>query len=876
MPSNKDNQTPKTSMTDKSSSKEKEEKKDTQKKYISDSDSSGDSECEEVEIMRNQNNDASFASLLHQLFPSNHTKLALEKFNNYEDSDSSSNGEDDEDEEEEEDKEKSDKKSNKKEKVSDSDSDSDYDPEEDPDYYDDEEMMYEYGRNGLMNIMGGAMGGMGGMGNGQYDLVLTIDGNAKKNLLSQFMEEPEYSESDEGGDDYESNYDDDLPYSETEEEEEKEEDKKVTKRNKKVKRKVFDTLKNKDDKNKKKNNGNAKKSTRKVKKTKKPVEEETEEDWERIIQQVEREVYRDEKERRREGVSMNIKEKSNKSKKPSRSKKTPAKTSKVSSPKNKGSSPKKTKTKLLEGDRVSVELPSWDKAYRGIILRLRKKRNSIKYDIRLDDDELEIVRNVERKYINPTKDVDDKLDDCLESLYKSIKEKGGHDAEGMLDTISDLSKKHQERKKKEAKKENEKKTKSKNMKKLHKMLRDKNVMNDFNYFKKLGVEEQNNIIEKLTEVNNFHDQKKPYRIQLIESNIPTKFKSMAMKKLNSLSYIEPGSGEYYRLKQWVDTFMRLPFNKYSNLPVSIEDGPEKCKEFMTNAKKTLDEAVYGLDDAKIQIMQMIGQWISNPESLGTAIAIKGPMGTGKTTLVKEGISKILNRPFAFIALGGATDSSFLEGHSYTYEGSLWGKIVDILLQSKCMNPVIYFDELDKISDTPKGEEIVGILTHLTDTTQNDQFHDKYFSNIHFNLSKAMFIFSYNDERKVNPILRDRMYRIETKGYDKKQKTIISNQYLIPKIIKSVNFKKDEIIIPDETIEYLAENVTDKEKGVRNLKRALEIIHTKINLYRLMDGDESLFGKEQTMKIEFPFTVTKNIVDKLIKKKPNETPLNMYI
>ena len=100
-------------------------------------------------------------------------------------------------------------------------------------------MMYEYGRNGLMNIMGGAMGGMGGMGNGQYDLVLTIDGNAKKNLLSQFMEEPEYSESDEGGDDYESNYDDDLPYSETEEEEEKEEDKKVTKRNKKVKEKCL-------------------------------------------------------------------------------------------------------------------------------------------------------------------------------------------------------------------------------------------------------------------------------------------------------------------------------------------------------------------------------------------------------------------------------------------------------------------------------------------------------------------------------------------------------------------------------------------------------------------------------------------------------------
>ena len=75
---------------------------------------------------------------------------------------------------------------------------------------------------------------------------------------------------------------------------------------------------------------------------------------------------------------------------------------------------------------------------------------------------------------------------------------------------------------------------------------------------------------------------------------------------------------------------------------------------------------------------------------------------------------------------------------------------------------------------------------------------------------------------------------------------------------------------------MAENITDKEKGVRNLKRAIEIIHTKINLYRLMDGEEGLFGKEESMKIEFPFTVTKDVVNKLIKKKPNEVPLNMYI
>jgi ATP-dependent Lon protease len=314
--------------------------------------------------------------------------------------------------------------------------------------------------------------------------------------------------------------------------------------------------------------------------------------------------------------------------------------------------------------------------------------------------------------------------------------------------------------------------------------------------------------------------------------------------------------------------MKIPFSRYETLPLSIEDGVDKCHDFMENAQKTLDNAVYGLNDAKMQIMQMLGQLITNPQAIGTAIAIHGPPGTGKTSLVKEGISKILNRPFAFIALGGATDSSFLEGHGYTYEGSTWGKIVQILIDSKCMNPVIYFDELDKISDTPKGEEIAGILTHLTDTSQNSQFHDKYFAEIDFDLSKCLFIFSYNDESKVNPILKDRMYRIQTKGYNQKQKTVIANNYLLPRIRDQVKFMSEDIIIPEQTVHYMIENHCNKEDGVRNLKRCLEIIYTKLNLYRLMRPDTNLFQEEMSLKVQFPFTVTKDIVDKLVKKTDN--------
>ena len=433
----------------------------------------------------------------------------------------------------------------------------------------------------------------------------------------------------------------------------------------------------------------------------------------------------------------------------------------------------------------------------------------------------------------------------------------------------------------EFKKKQEKKQvkqKEKNQRIFKKILNNRKLLNEAVYFKKMPIEEQKTIIKELRSVNKIISVEKPYRLSLLESTIPIQFKSVAMKKINLLKSMDQYCSEYYKVKHWVDSFMRIPFGKYHNLEVTIQDGIESSHAFMENAKNILDSAVYGLNDAKMQIMQMLGQLITNPQAVGSAIAIKGPMGTGKTTLVKEGISKILNRPFAFIALGGATDSSFLEGHSYTYEGSVWGKIVQILMDSKCMNPVIYFDELDKISDTPKGEEIVGILTHLTDTSQNSQFHDKYFSEIDFDISKCLFIFSYNDESKVSPILRDRMYRIQTKGYDKKQKTIIANQYILPRIRDQVKFEPADIIISDDVIHYIIDNFCEKEDGVRNQKRCLEIIYTKLNLYRLMRPDSNLFEQEMSIKVTFPFQVTKQIVDKLIKtvKDDNMSSRAMYI
>lgn len=415
--------------------------------------------------------------------------------------------------------------------------------------------------------------------------------------------------------------------------------------------------------------------------------------------------------------------------------------------------------------------------------------------------------------------------------------------------------------------------------------------NEVDFFKKkMSNREQLRVMEELSAINNHIFVEKPYRLALLETKIPPKFKAIALQKLNILKSMEPGDNEYYKIKFWVDTFMRIPFGIYRSLNVSIHDGMDACHDFINGAKNILDTCVYGHTEAKMQVLQMVGQWMTNPGSMGTAIAIQGPAGVGKTLLVKDGISKIFGREFAFLALGGATDSSFLEGHSYTYEGSQWGRIIQILIDGKTMNPIIFFDELDKVSDTPRGEEIIGVLTHLTDTTQNSQFHDKYFSELEFDLSKCLFVFSYNDESKVNAILRDRMYVIHTKGYDVKEKLIIARKYLLPKILEQVGFKEGDIIIPDDVIQYIISNqdMTRNEEGVRNLKRCLEIIHTKLNLYRLVKPDCKIFKTFDNEKesvgmslddVTFPYTVTRKSVDILIRntdRAQNQSLLAMYV
>ena len=364
------------------------------------------------------------------------------------------------------------------------------------------------------------------------------------------------------------------------------------------------------------------------------------------------------------------------------------------------------------------------------------------------------------------------------------------------------------------------------------------------YYSDLSNDNKKTAIEQIKDINNFESNVIPTIFKIMNYPLDISQKNHIYKQYKTT--IE-GDRPDDKLKLWFDSLMRIPFGVYKG--VSFESiKPTKIKKFLNNLQETMDSAVYGHDEAKKQIVQMIGQEIRNPKAKGNVLGIWGVCGNGKTSLIKDGICKAMDRPFIFISLGGATHASFLNGHSYTYEGSIYGRIVNGLISSKCMNPVIYFDELDKISQTKEGDEITNILIHLTDPVQNKEFRDNYFHGIDIDLSRATIIFSFNDPSHVNHVLLDRITTIETKFLMMSQKIHISKNYLLPNILKDIGLKPDDISFDDNVIKFIADTYTN-EGGIRKLKSILYNIIREINLASLT---KTTFNERN---IVFPFKIS---------------------
>lgn len=397
------------------------------------------------------------------------------------------------------------------------------------------------------------------------------------------------------------------------------------------------------------------------------------------------------------------------------------------------------------------------------------------------------------------------------------------------------------------------------------------------YFDELPKGKQKKLKKQMKQLAALVDSgDKPHKFRILDMPIADTIKANVIKKLDTLAEMDEMGNDTYKLRTWVDGFLRIPFGQTVPLPVKLDDGPKPCSAFLAETRKTLDKAVYGMQSAKTQIMQILAQWISNPDSVGNVIALKGPMGVGKTSFAKNGVAAVLKRPFEFFSLGGAADSANFVGHSYTYEGSMWGRVADSLMNARCMNPVMYFDELDKVSTTPHGEEIVSLLIHMTDRSQNSQFHDRYFAGVDIDLSQCLFIFSFNDESKVHPILKDRMQVIHCSGYTAEEKKVILSQYVWPQILERIKMEKD-LTISDEAVKHLISEYSKDEEGVRTLIRAVETLVTRINLLRIADEETAKSYKFYT-KLKLPLAIdvqtAKHILQDL-SAQPNESWRQLY-
>ena len=360
------------------------------------------------------------------------------------------------------------------------------------------------------------------------------------------------------------------------------------------------------------------------------------------------------------------------------------------------------------------------------------------------------------------------------------------------------------------------------------------------------------------------------RDRLLLMNTDLNTKSFIIDKYDNTSKMH--GSDYSKGMNWINTVSKIPYGKYKSMPVTKDDSQEKIKEFFDIVKQKLDKNIYGLEEVKQEIMEFVAKKITNPNSRGHVLALYGNAGVGKTKLVRS-LADALELPFYQINFGGLNDVSVLTGHSETYVGSKPGKIVDIFTNSEYMNPIVYLDEIDKISEN-KATEIFGTLTHLLDEEQNTEFQDNYLSSITLDLSKVFFVLAFNDITKIDDIVADRLKIIYIDPPNLQDKLIICQDKIIPEILNSVKLKDDfNIVIDKEVIEYIISNKTIKESGVRQLRKNIEKIINRLN-YDILIGNFDKLKRENNDK---NIIITRTYTDDVLKLKTDDTSyLNMYL
>lgn len=318
-------------------------------------------------------------------------------------------------------------------------------------------------------------------------------------------------------------------------------------------------------------------------------------------------------------------------------------------------------------------------------------------------------------------------------------------------------------------------------------------------------EEMKVIADQLGDGENPIEEADEYREKIDALKCSDEIKAILYKECDKLMKMPLGSHEATVVRNYLDKCLEIPFGIYTKNSINLE-----------RSRKVLDKDHYGLDKVKTRIIESLAVYKRNPGYAGQIICLYGPPGVGKTSIVKS-LAKSMNRNYVRVALGGIHDEAEIRGHRKTYIGAMTGRIIDALIKSGSMNPIILLDEIDKIGNDYKGDPSSALLEAL-DPEQNSSFTDHYID-FPIDLSKVLFITTANDVSTVSAPLYDRMEVIELNSYTADEKFNIAKKHLIKKELLKHNISPKEFKISDTALYKIIDCYT-KEAGVRGLEKQI--------------------------------------------------------
>lgn len=392
-----------------------------------------------------------------------------------------------------------------------------------------------------------------------------------------------------------------------------------------------------------------------------------------------------------------------------------------------------------------------------------------------------------------------------------------------------------------------------------------------NYKRSLSIFENQNLEIISRELDDYNKkQTQPMIYKVLTCKAPLEIKAFMKNKLEHLmEHGDNSSADYQKDMSILETILKIPWGICNTL-----DFKGSVKDHLSDAMSFLDTITYGQQYAKSRLMLELAGYLSMPDNNnGFVLGVKGPSGVGKTTLISEGVSKLLNRPYYRINLDGASHSDILFGSKKVFEGAEIGDITKAFIKCQCVNFILVLEEPDSISPDDKyGRDLINAINMITDRNRNDKILDNYLG-IHLDMSKVIIVLIYNNPEGLPAKLRSRIREIEITAPTMEDKINMTKQFLLPKICKNLRFDEKDIIISDEIIREIINEYTNKEEGVRRLEDKLREIVLMLNCIKMLKSSnknkldkkskETLNNYGIEVQIKFPCKITKENLPKLL-------------